>query len=489
VTFRDSPHPLDFFALLKWIDGRPLLDTIEPYRREILTTVLYTFDGERPQFNLVLNGRGKKNWKTSDLILAVLYRFLAWQSPAGNDAYVLANDEGQAGDDLALAKKIIVANRSLKREVEVLQKTIVRKDGRGTLSILPARDAAGAHGKTYGICAFDEIHGYRNHDLFEALAHDPTRLDALTWITSYAGIRHAPGIPLYDFMRQGKAGNDPRMFFSWYAGDYTTDPAFVDVAPEVRANPSMKSWDNPEYLDQQRRRLPSHKFRRLHLNLPGAPDGAAFDGHKVMAAIANGRRRLAREDGRRYHAYVDMSGGSSDDAVLAISYFDSERKVAVLASLMSQTGQPPFNPRDAVRKFSAEIKAYGLSRVQGDAYAGQTFRLDFQAEGITYDVTQQSTSDNYEAFEPKLNASEVELLDHGKLQEQLLTLVWRGSKIDHQSGDHDDHAAATAGSILLASDTKAGFVVTPAMLQRFSRPIPGTDGYFKRHGTYGRNGY
>ena len=110
-------------------------------------------------------------------------------------------------------------------------------------------------------------------------------VDALIWITCYAGIRHAPGIPLYDFMAAGKRGDDPRMFFSWYGGDFTTDPALADATPEERANPSMASFMASGYLAQQRRRLPTHKFRRLHLNLPGAPDGAAFDGDKVMAAI------------------------------------------------------------------------------------------------------------------------------------------------------------------------------------------------------------
>ena len=28
-----AAHPLDFFSELVWLDGRPLLDTIEPYRR------------------------------------------------------------------------------------------------------------------------------------------------------------------------------------------------------------------------------------------------------------------------------------------------------------------------------------------------------------------------------------------------------------------------------------------------------------------------
>ncbi|MGH8489576.1 MAG: hypothetical protein ACREXS_12115 [Gammaproteobacteria bacterium] len=110
--------PLEFFSHLNWIDGRPLLDVIEPYRRRIFTEALYTFnDDGTPNYNLVLTGRAKKNWKSADLILAALYRFLAWESPQGNDCFLLANDEGQAGDDLKLAKKLIAANPLLGREV------------------------------------------------------------------------------------------------------------------------------------------------------------------------------------------------------------------------------------------------------------------------------------------------------------------------------------------------------------------------------------
>ena len=284
------------------------------------------------------------------------------------------------------------------------------------------------------------------------MAPDPTRHDALIWITSYAGIRHAPGIPLYDFMQAGKRGDDPRMFFSWYGGDYTTDPALADAEPEQRANPSMASWGNRGYLAQQRKRLPTHKYRRLHLNLPGAPDGAAFDGDKVMAAIVSGRKRLSRVDGIAYLGFVDMSGGSSDDAVLAVSHLDTVRGVAVLDCLISQTGSPPFNPRTAVRKFADELKTWGIARVTGDNYAGQTFRRDFEDLGIVYTASTRTKSEIYDAFEPRLNAGEVELLDDGKLQEQLLTLVIKGGKIDHLSGDHDDYANACCGAIELTKN-------------------------------------
>jgi hypothetical protein len=363
-------HPFEFFDKLVWLDGRPLMETIEPYRRELFQTVLWTFRHGRPLYNFTLVGRAKKNNKTTDLCLAALYRFLAWPSDKGNDSFILANDEAQAGDDLGLVKKLILANPILAAEVRVGAKEIERRDGRGKLQILPARDIAGSHGKTYLFVGYDEIHPYRSHDIFEALAPDPTRRDALIWVTSYDSIRNAPGIPLYDFKLLGKSGDDPRFHFSWYSGEFCTDPNFADAEPEARANPSMASWGNDSYLSQQKKRLPNHKYRRLHLNLPGSPDGAAFDGDKIMAAIFAWRKRLAPEKGVKYWCFVDMSGGSSDDAVIGISHFDADRKIAILDCLVAQTGAPPFNPRLAVKKFAGVCQEYDVSKVTGDRYAG-----------------------------------------------------------------------------------------------------------------------
>jgi hypothetical protein len=252
-------------------------------------------------------------------------------------------------------------------------------------------------------------------------------------------------------MQAGRSGDDPRMYFSWYGADLTTDPDFAECTPEQRANPSLASWANDGYLEQQRRRLPTHKFRRLHLNLPGAPDGAAFSADAVMSAIISGRKRLEPEAGVAYAAFVDMSGGSSDDAVLAIAHYDTESKRSVLDLLTAQTGKPPFNPRDAVRKFAGLVKTYGLSRVQGDAYAGQTFRADFGEHGVAYEVAMLPKTGIYDALEPKLNAGEIELLEITELQEQLLTLIVRNGRIDHQPGDHDDYANAAAGALWLVS--------------------------------------
>jgi hypothetical protein len=62
-------------------------------------------------------------------------------------------------------------------------------------------------------------------------------------------------------------------------------------------------------------------------------------------------------------------------------------------------------------------------------------------------VAQLTKSQLYEAMEPRVNAGEVEFPDHSTMQEQLLTLVRRGARVDHHPGDRDDYANAVAGLV------------------------------------------
>ncbi len=444
------PTSLEFFGKLRWLDGRPLLDTVEPYRRDLFAKALDTVraDGS-PMYNLVLAGRGKKNWKSADLVLAGLYCIVIRRSTQGNRGFVLAADEDQAHDDLSLAKALVRCNPALARELAPLAKELRLRDGSGSLRILPGRDAAGLHGKSFAFCGFDEIHTMRTWDALEALQGDPTRPDAVTWITTYDGLHNAPGVPLHDLKAIARAGRDPRMLCSWYSGEWCTDPAFAELEPELRANPSIGSWpEGRTYLQQQRTRLPFARYRRLHLNLPGAPEGAAFPQDVILRSVVTGRRSLPPEQGRRYVAYVDMSGGSNDDAVLCIGH--REERVAVVDLVAKQIGRPPFDPRQAVAHFCRLLREDGLKRVSGDAYAGQTFRADFAREQITYDVVKSSASDVYEGFEPVLNAGELELVDCPTTIEQACSLVWRGQKITHEVGGHDDHINAVAGFVAVS---------------------------------------
>lgn len=476
---RNQVSPHEFFSHLNWLNGRPLLSVIEPYRSKIFEDALAVDPVTGwPRYSLVFAGRAKKNWKSADLILGALYRFSAWKTSGSNDVLILANDLDQAADDFQILTKLIEKNPLIKNMVEVRVREVLRLDGRGVFRILPAKDIAGAHGKSYNFCGFDEIHGYKNFDLFEALAPDPTRLDCLQWVTSYDTIFSSKKVPLAVLKAAGRSGKDPRMFFSWYSAEYCTDPAAMALPTgEERANPSMPTWENPLYLPTQKTRLPTHQYRRLHLNLPGAAEGVFFDSDKFLACVVPGRKFLPREKDVRYMGFCDMSGGSDDEAALAISYLSKDGKL-VLARIESQAGKPPFDPMQAVKKFCGILQEYGLSTVTGDAYAGQTFRKYFEAEGIRYQVCKESTSDLYQLLEPKINSGIVEFLDHDDLISQGLTLVYRGVKVTHQAGDHDDYMTAAAGSLLQASKGGPNRIVGPAgdSTERSSHDIQGYGG-------------
>jgi hypothetical protein len=438
---------LDLFARLRWIDGSPLLSHIEPYRRRLFELFEQLDEFGRFVYNLLVAGRSKKNWKTADMLLEGTHCLLSDPAPGYDaDCSLISNDKDQSADALGLAKKIVKANPFLDDYLRVKRDVIERKDGRGYLEILPAGDVVGAHGRSRRFVGYDEIHGYRNWDVLEALQPDPHRPDAQQWITSYASLFHKPGAPLFDLMLIGKAGRDPRMLFSWYAADYCTDPELAERTPEERANPSMASWGNPGYLDQQRRRLPSHKYRRLHLNLPCLPEGSAYQPEPIFDAIARCVPVRTPEPGVAYVGFVDMSGGSKDDAVLGIAHRDADGR-AVLDCVIDQGQRPPFDPNKAVTRFVRVLRDYRVSRIVGDRYAGETFRSQFVAADVVYEVSPQTTSELYEALEPRLNAGHVVLLDVPTLEQQLLGLVWKGGKITHQPGEHDDYATAAAGAV------------------------------------------
>lgn len=445
---RRVPTSLQFFSRLRWIDGAtPLLNMVEPYRRKLFAEVLDRMDGPgRPHFNLHVRGVAKKNFKSCDLILALLFRLFAWESPGGNQCLIIASDEDQAKDDLELLTKLITANPILRNACRIMKEGVERRDGKGFARVLP-KDAAGSHGKTFLYLGIDELHTHQDWSMLEALQADPTRPDVLTWITSYSSFYHRAGAPLFDLFQRGKAGDDPRMLFTWYAADYTTDPAFADASPEDRANPSRGLWEQPDYLEQQRKRLPTVRFRRLHLNLPGFPAGGAYDSTKLDAAVDRGVRIRSPESGIHYRAFIDMSGGSSDAATLAIGYRDGTRRV--IAGVWDQGKRPPFNPHDAITRFAAICKQYGVFAVTADTYGRKAptlnFQVAFQQAGVSYRPCELGKPALYEAFEVPLNAGEVVLPDDPETLEQLAGLQVRGGKIEHRSGEHDDKANAAAG--------------------------------------------
>lgn len=458
-------HPEEFFKLLKWLDGRPLLEVMEPYRQQVLGDALYTFraDGS-PLYRRILTGRAKKNSKTSDAVLAALYKCLVWKAHGekGNESYFLASDLAQANDDLDLTKKIVRRNPVLDAELIIKSNVIERKDGKGFIEILPAGDAAGLHGKTYLFLVLDELHTQKTYSVLEALELDRTRPDAVQYFASYASLYRHAGVPIVDMLKQHEDKSDPRLYVSWYAGTVE------------EANPSLNGPLGPTLADVEdaQRSLPSWIFRRLYLNLGGQPDGAAFDADSVESCIVKGRHVLPPQDGTEHKAFVDMSGGGADDSTLAIAHESNGKAVLDLVIDQGARNGGTFSPEDAVKKFADVLKLYNCQVVTGDRYAGEWPRQAFLKHGIVYQVSEKNRSELYANLEPLINAGEVELLDIPKLTQQLIGLIRKGEKTQHASSEHDDWINAAAGAVSLVKGVQAepGVFVMDMPWERPYRP-------------------
>jgi hypothetical protein len=70
-----------------------------------------------------------------------------------------------------------------------------------------------------------------------------------------------------------------------------------------------------------------------------------------------------------------------------------------------------------------------------------------QYGGVTRDTTAKNKHDLYTGFLPVLNSGCVELLDHQRSINQILSLERTRTKIDHPPRQHDDCANAIAGAV------------------------------------------
>jgi hypothetical protein len=132
---------------------------------------------------------------------------------------------------------------------------------------------------------------------------------------------------------------------------------------------------------------------------------------------------------------------------LAIGHYEHARQTVVLDCL--REAKPPFSPEQVTGEFAQLLKSYSVSQIVGDRYAGGFPPEQFAKFGINYDQAAKPRSELYVDLLPLLNSRRIELLDHGKLLQQLCSLERRSGRnrdvIDHAPNGHDDLANAVAG--------------------------------------------
>jgi len=252
-------------------------------------------------------------------------------------------------------------------------------------------------------------------------------------------------------------GKDDAPALIWHADTRTMNPTVSErVIAEAMAEDPAKA--GAEYLAQFRSDIESYISREV-----------------VEAAVVPGRHELPYMSGVHDVAFVDPSGGAADSMTLAICHCDKDGR-AVLD--LAREVRPPFSPESVVDEFAGTLRAYRISRVRGDRYGGVWCQEPFKKRGITYEISDKSKSDLYQAFLPVINSGKVELLDHTRLVAQLCSLerrTARGGKdsIDHPSGSgwRDDIANSVCGAAVLAASKPGPMKISPEFMARV-RALP-----------------
>ena len=239
-------------------------------------------------------------------------------------------------------------------------------------------------------------------------------------------------------------GNDASKVLVWATVSRRMNPTLAQsiIDDAMAEDPSAA---RSEYLNEWRTDIAAFVPRELVENL-----------------VVPGRLELPYNASLQYAAFADVSGGRSDDAALAIAH--REGRVVVLDCLRRY--KAPHNPHDVIAQMVATLRAYGLDRATGDAYAAEFTKTTFERTASSTSAARRppgrrvspTAGSRSPSRRPSSTPScsrastsgEVQLLDNDLLVTQVAGLERRtrsGGRdvIDHPPGGHDDVANVLAG--------------------------------------------
>jgi hypothetical protein len=243
-----------------------------------------------------------------------------------------------------------------------------------------------------------------------------------------------------------------RQFETHYGKD--SSETLVWVAPSLVMNPSL----NAKAIEQALERDPISAKTEYLAAWREDSDGFLTE-EQLDAVTIRGRSSLPRLPNTSHTSFVDMSGGKSDSATLAICHLENDR--AILDCLVERGA--PHSPEQVAAEFCSILKSFGLHSTCGDKYAGSWVSDAFNKNGVVYSASEKNRSEIYLTFLPSVLSGQVELLDNQKMRSQFLGLQRRPARnqdiIDHSAGAHDDIANACAGALTLCLEGVGSFPV------------------------------
>ena len=184
----------------------------------------------------------------------------------------------------------------------------------------------------------------------------------------------------------------------------------------------------------------------------------------VERCISRGWYEREPSTSESYVAFDDPSTGSGDDSwALCIAHAQRGKPNNATIDLLREW-RPPFSAEEVIKEICDLCRQYRCYKIVSDRTGMWTTERFTQYGGVTRDTTAKNKHDLYVGFLPVLNSGCVELLDHQRSINQILSLERTRTKIDHPPRQHDDCANAIAGAVDCA-------------LGKFGSYLGGVEGY------------
>jgi hypothetical protein len=247
-------------------------------------------------------------------------------------------------------------------------------------------------------------------------------------------------------------------FKKYYGADGPPD-ILVAYGTSVDFNPSLPQAEIDRELEKDPVRNRAEYLSEWRSDVEG------FIPREIVEACVGDYYELPPQPGVSYRCAVDPASGvvEGDSYGIVVSHKLDDR---VIVDAIREV-RPPFNAFEVITGVLVPLcKAYHVTKVYGDNYAGELAKLPVRKAGIAYELAEKHKSELYnDPFLPMLNAGKISLPRNDRAINQICSLersVQRSGRdqISHPTRGHDDIANAIALAVDIARG-HSGYTLEP----------------------------
>jgi hypothetical protein len=205
-------------------------------------------------------------------------------------------------------------------------------------------------------------------------------------------------------------------------------------------------------------------------------DVSGFISREIVEQCVGDYHELPPQPGVVYFCFVDAASGVPEGGTYAIVIAHKLGDRVVIDAIREV--RPPFNAFEVIDTVLVPLcKAYRISKVVGDNFAGELAKLPIRKVGIAYELSVKHTSQLYlDPFLGMLNAGKIDLPRNDRAINQICSLEHSAlrsgrDQITHPTHGHDDIANCIAGAVDIARG-QSNYTLEPFALDYRDSDLP-----------------